>query len=124
MLSLQSDVLAFHRAFKVKVGEFGVMPDKATMRLRIDMLYEEVDELDNAACIDDDYEDMADAVVDIVYVAIGAAVEMGFDFQTLWDEVHAANMEKEFRGEGVKVGKPKGWKEPDVKLALVAMEEK
>ena len=38
--------------------------------------------------------EMADALCDILYVAYGAAVELGLDLEPLFDEVHKTNMRK------------------------------
>lgn len=63
---------------------------------------------------------MIDAVVDLVYVSIGALVAAGVDMDPFWDEVHSANMRKVdgscgpivFNALG-KVSKPEGWYGPD-----------
>lgn len=65
-------------------------------------------------------EDMLDALVDLVYVAIGTAQLHGFDFREAWQRVHAANMTKvratskleSARGTTYDVVKPTGWLPP------------
>lgn len=62
-----------------------------------------------------------DALVDLVYVAMGNAYMQGFDFEEAWRRVHAANMAKERaqrdgdsqRGGRFDVIKPPGWTAPD-----------
>ena len=58
----------------------------------------------------------ADALVDLVYVALGTGVMMGLPWQQLWDDVHRANMGKVRgvgkRGHAVDLVKPEGWVGP------------
>lgn len=70
-------------------------------------------------------EKMGDALIDLVYVALGTADAMGLPWQKMWDEVQRANMAKELaqsaehslastgRGHAKDVIKPKGWTPPD-----------
>ena len=68
-------------------------------------------------------EHMLDALVDLVYVAMGTAYLHGFDFNEAWRRVHAANMMKERalksedskRGSIYDVVKPPGWEPPSHK---------
>jgi predicted HAD superfamily Cof-like phosphohydrolase len=64
----------------------------------------------------------ADALVDLVVVALGTADFHAIPWQACWDEVHRANMSKvraaadgsnSKRGSSFDVVKPKGWKPPD-----------
>lgn len=59
----------------------------------------------------------ADALVDLVYFALGTAVMLGLPWQQLWDDVHRANMSKvrgikPTRGHAADVVKPDGWVGP------------
>lgn len=64
-----------------------------------------------------------DALVDLVYVALGNAHLQGFDFREAWRRVHAANMAKvratkpsdSKRGTTFDVVKPPGWEAPNHK---------
>jgi hypothetical protein len=68
-------------------------------------------------------EDAADALADLVYVALGTAHLMGLPFNAVWDEVQRANMMKERatgaddprskRGHGFDVVKPEGFRPPN-----------
>lgn len=68
-------------------------------------------------------EHMLDALVDLVYVAVGTAYLHGFDFDEAWRRVHEANMKKERarragdskRGSTFDVIKPPGWEPPSHK---------
>ena len=83
---------------------------------RLGFLEEEVSEL-REAVMRQDLPDIADALVDIVYVVKGTALMLGLPWERLWQEVHSANMRKQ---PGVKNGrmrrdamKPPGWQGPD-----------
>lgn len=75
-------------------------------------LQEELDEFKEAVCL----EDMADALIDLVYIAKGTAVMMGLPWEALWDDVQRANMAKEAAATARSprdVIKPIGWVGPD-----------
>lgn len=62
--------------------------------------------------------EIADALVDIVVVALGTAHFYGLPFDKLFAEVQRSNMEKERgvgkRGVATDLVKPEGWKKPDI----------
>lgn len=66
--------------------------------------------------------DQLDALVDLVYVALGTAALHGFPFDEAWARVHAANMKKmraasakdSKRNDPYDVVKPPGWVPPDL----------
>jgi NTP pyrophosphatase (non-canonical NTP hydrolase) len=72
------------------------------------------------ACDQGDVLEAADALVDLVYFALGRLVEMGVPAMVVFNEVQQANMSK-LRGElskrpnskGYDAIKPAGWKAPD-----------
>ena len=76
-------------------------------------LQEEVNEY-ASACGREQNEEAFDALIDIVYVALGTMYLHGFPFMLGWERVHKANMQKYSDGEGEKQGvkKPKGWQPP------------
>lgn len=76
------------------------------MLARIAKLAEEVSELSTAVAASDEHE-IADALVDIVYVALVTAAKRGHPFRQLWQAVHASNMTKTPKGNG-KFGASKG----------------
>ncbi|QJC53602.1 hypothetical protein HGI30_20075 [Paenibacillus albicereus] len=67
-------------------------------------------------------EDQADALIDLMYFALGTFVEMGVEPQQLFEIVHAANMAKlgpdgkPIYNEQGKVAKPAGWQAPEPQL--------
>tara|TARA_X000000368_G_scaffold374662_1_gene326476 strand:- start:149 stop:520 length:372 start_codon:yes stop_codon:yes gene_type:complete len=62
-------------------------------RLRIDLIKEELDEL-NDAMKNRDLLEVADALTDILYVTYGAGHAFGIDFDKCFDEVQNSNMSK------------------------------
>lgn len=56
-------------------------------------------------------EDVVDALIDIIVVAIGTLHAFGVDGQKAWDEVHKANMAK---APGIKEGRPNPLGLPDL----------
>jgi len=89
---------------------------------KYDHMLEELNEFKNA----DTIEDQFDALIDLVYVALGTAYRMGLPFEEGFRLVHEANMEKvrgvTHRGHTADVAKPEGWKAADLKSILKAME--
>ena len=93
-----------------------------TKSLRMRLMFEELLEASEAMIVGDELE-LADALVDLVYVVAGTAVTYGLPIEQLWTEVQRANMDKFPGGEAVldeggKVVKPPGWTPPDVEGAL------
>jgi len=63
----------------------------------------------------------ADALADIVYVALGTAYKMGLPFDEIWQAVQSANMHKvrgmTKRGNKIDAVKPEGWVGPEAAIA-------
>lgn len=89
---------------------------KARVCERIKFLQEELTEL-CAAVDDDDLAAQADALVDLVVVALGTAAQLGLPWPACWDEVLRANRAKVpgvgKRGMAQDLVKPPGWRAPD-----------
>ena len=62
-------------------------------KLRIDLIREELDEL-NQAMKNKDLLEVADALTDILYVTYGAGHAFGIDLDMCFDEVQNSNMSK------------------------------
>lgn len=103
----------------------------ARMKLRLDLIKEEVKELEEAIelATPNNYEDLPvsvtpeqiDALCDTLYVVYGMAVEMGIDLERFFELVHEANMKKgpgPVREDGKKL-KPEGWEPPKIYEELV-----
>lgn len=109
------DVKRFHEAFGHPVKDIPEMlsPDRAGKRF--DWLMEEMGEFLYA----DNITGQADAMIDLIYFALGTLVEMGIRPEPLWNIVQDANMAKlgpdgkPIYGPDNKVKKPDGWVAPD-----------
>lgn len=120
------DIADFHEKFglhqyqaKLKVGEDHGQISKEEWELRHARLEEEIFEYLEAADKGDD-EETLDALVDIVYIALGTCYRRGWDFAEAWKRVQRANMDKERGqkhnskyGSSYDIVKPKGWTGPD-----------
>lgn len=119
------DVAAFHEKFGVPHAKVPSFLDSHAQVFREKFMQEELGEF-TQACMSGTMEDAADALVDLVYVAMGTAHMMGLPWQKLWDEVQRANMSKmraqtvgdSKRGTLLDVVKPAGWRAPDHTEAL------
>lgn len=120
------DVKDFHVKYQVPCSSTPALLDKRTMDYRVGFLQEELDEL-KLSYESDDLEGCADALVDLVYVAMGTACIMGLPWESLWDEVQRANMTKRLakpdgsdskRNNPLDVVKPPGWVGPDHSFVL------
>lgn len=110
-----NDVRSFQLKFELPVASAPRLLPKEHLEERRKFLQEELDEF-KAAIETGDLEGLADALIDIVYVAKGTAVMMGLPWRELWDDVQRANMAK-VKLEGLanykkNVGKPEGWVGP------------
>jgi len=118
-------VREFNSAAEVEMASTPTLQDARTRELRLDLLEEETWELYRATGGTDqqnlgDMPEIADALADIIYIAIGTAQVYGIDLRPVFAEVHAANMRKRGtdgkmvrRADG-KILKPEGWVGPDI----------
>lgn len=98
--------------------------DLASFRRRF--LLEELNEFCSAQ-ENNDLVEIADALVDLVVVALGTAHFYGLPFDKLFEEVHRSNLEKtrtetavqSKRGTAWDLQKPEGWKPPDL-VSIIA----
>ena len=88
-------VAEFHRTFKHPVLAEPSIPDDKRTKLRIDLLTEELEELEESIRAKD-IVGIADALCDIQYVLSGAILEFGLGrkFKELFEEVQRSNMSK------------------------------
>jgi predicted HAD superfamily Cof-like phosphohydrolase len=112
----QGAVKAFHAKFGCGIA---TVPRLSKLKLRLGLIAEECHELHDA-CEDGDIVEAADALCDIIYVVLGAALEWGIDLGPLFAEVHRTNMAKEggIKTAAGKVLKPEGWKPPEIERLL------
>ena len=88
-------VVKFHEVFKHPIQNTPIIPAKVRCDLRIELIQEELNELQQAI-IDNDMIEVADALCDIQYVLAGAVLEFGLGnkFSDLFEEVQRSNMSK------------------------------
>ncbi len=124
-----SDVKEFHDKFGHPCPDNPVMIDKKRALSRAKWMNEEVAEF----LIADDIYEQADAMIDLLYFALGTMVEMGLEPDELFAIVQNANMSKlwpdgkpHYNPKDGKVIKPEGWQDPAPKIkayidAVIAM---
>ncbi len=90
-----NQVAEFHRTFNAPILDKPQIPSKQRCDLRVSLLQEELNELQQAI-IDDDIVEIADALCDLQYVLSGAVLEFGLGekFVSLFNEVQRSNMSK------------------------------
>jgi predicted HAD superfamily Cof-like phosphohydrolase len=88
-------VAEFHRTFHHPILEQPTVPGEDRCNLRVALLREELEELQQAVAARD-IVGIADALCDIQYVLAGAVLEFGLGekFSALFEEVHRSNMSK------------------------------
>ena len=87
------DVKTFMKTFGQIVRTKPQFPDEKTMQLRLDLIKEEINELEQAMK-NKDLKEVADALTDILYVTYGAGFAYGIDLDKCFKEVQRANMSK------------------------------
>jgi predicted HAD superfamily Cof-like phosphohydrolase len=92
MSNFQS-VKKFMQTFGQEVKNNAEFPNEKIVKLRYELIKEELAEL-NQAINDKDIKEVADALTDILYVTYGAGTAFGIDLDKCFDEVHQSNMSK------------------------------
>ena len=87
------DVKTFMKTFGQIVKTKPEFPDDKTMKLRFDLIQEELNELE-VAMKTKNLKEIADALTDILYVTYGAGCAYGIDLDKCFKEVQRANMSK------------------------------
>lgn len=123
MIDLIEDVYTFHQKFELMPHD-KTMLDHKTFAYRRLFMDEELGEWEKSR-EDDNLEGCLDAMIDLVYVAIGTLVFHGFseeEAREAWCRVHEANLKKvraisveaSKRHSMLDVVKPDGWVKPDL----------
>ena len=86
-------VKKFMQKFKQEVKLKPSFPDDNIIKLRINLIKEELLELEEALN-EKNIEETADALTDILYVTYGAGHAFGIDLDKCFDEVQKSNMSK------------------------------
>ena len=92
MSNFQS-VKKFMQTFGQEVKNRAEFPNEKIVKLRYDLIKEELDEL-HQAITDKDIKEVADALTDILYVTYGAGHAFGIDLDKCFAEVQNSNMSK------------------------------
>ena len=119
--NLINDIDRFHKKFGFEKTDKPDIPDDPELvNFRTSFLLEELAEY-SQAITKKDTAGALDALVDIVYIALGTAWLFNLPFEKAWKEVQRANMEKirakdttGKRGTKFDVIKPKNWKPPNI----------
>lgn len=114
-----NDVREFHEKFGHPVALEPKMIDKKRALSRAKWMNEEVAEF----LIADNIYEQADAMIDLMYFALGTMVEMGLEADELFEIVQQANMAKlwpdgkpHYNPKDGKVIKPDTWEDPAPKI--------
>ena len=86
-------VKEFMETFGQEVLEKASFPNEKIVNLRLELIKEELNELEEAIN-DRDLVKVADALTDILYVTYGAGHAFGIDLDKCFDEVQKSNMSK------------------------------
>jgi predicted HAD superfamily Cof-like phosphohydrolase len=118
---MSADVHDFHDRFRLLYDGPPKTLDDELLDFRVKFMQEELDEYAEGAA-EGDLEKQLDAIIDLIYVALGTLVLQGMlpAFAPGWNRVQAANMAKvrtervedSKRGSTFDVTKPEGWKPP------------
>tara|TARA_R100000773_G_C4220852_1_gene119653 strand:+ start:1291 stop:1821 length:531 start_codon:yes stop_codon:yes gene_type:complete len=129
--TLIQDIDAFHKKFMFEKNEkVGIPDNNELVNFRTSFLMEELAEY-TQAITKKDAAGALDALVDIVYIALGTAWLFNLPFERAWRQVQKANMSKiraksksKKRGTSFDVVKPKGWIAPDIEQIIEEEREK
>ena len=86
-------VKKFMDTYGQEVKSKAEFPNKNIVKLRLNLIKEELEELQEAIKQEDLLE-VADALTDILYVTYGAGHAFGIDLDNCFDEVQKSNMSK------------------------------
>ena len=86
-------VKKFMQTFGQDVKKKASFPDEKIVKLRFELIKEELEEL-NQAIKDKDLKEVADALTDILYVTYGAGHAFGINLDKCFEEVLNSNMSK------------------------------
>jgi len=88
-----NDVKRFMETYDQEVKTKSEFPENKIIKLRVDLIKEELDEL-SVAIKNKDIVEVADALTDILYVTYGAGHSFGIDLDKCFAEVQRSNMSK------------------------------
>ena len=118
-----SDVKNFMETYGQEIKNKSEFPNEKIVKLRIDLIQEELNEL-KQAIKDNNIIEVADALTDILYVTYGAGHSFGINLDDCFAEVQRSNMSKldtngkPLYNENGKVMKWPNYFQPDLKKYL------
>ena len=117
------DVKNFMNIYGQEVKNNPSFPSEKIVKLRYDLIKEELDEL-SVAIRDKDIVEVADALTDLLYVVYGAGHSFGINLDKCFSEVQRSNMSKlnkdgkPIYNENGKVMKGPNYSKPNLKQLL------
>lgn len=116
-----SDLYEFCDKMQIHTPDYPMLLEPQNLTRRLVYMLEELSEFSKASR-EEDLPRAADALVDLVYFAMGSAMQMGLPWADLWKVVHAANMKKvpgidKYGQPGII--KPAQWVSPDAAIAYL-----
>lgn len=120
-----NSVRLFHEKFNHPIANEPKNMEISRAKKRYNWMLEEINEFIEAVN-EQDIVEQADAMIDVIYFALGTLVEMGIKPDALFSIVQDANMSKLWEdgkphyGPDGKTIKPKTWKDPhdDLQIAI------
>jgi len=115
-----TDVKKFMETFGQEVKTKAEFPSEKIVKLRYELIREELDEFEEAIKTKN-LKEVADSLTDILYVTYGAGIAFGLDLDKCFREVQRSNMSKlgedgkPIYNESGKVMKGPKYFEPDLK---------
>ena len=88
-----NDVKKFMETFGQEVKKKAEFPSDKIVKLRYDLIKEELDEFEQAIK-EKNLKEVADSLTDILYVTYGAGHAFGIDLDKCFNEVQRSNMSK------------------------------
>tara|TARA_B100001245_G_scaffold48590_1_gene32066 strand:+ start:268 stop:636 length:369 start_codon:yes stop_codon:yes gene_type:complete len=86
-------VKTFMTTYGQEIKELASFPDENIIKLRLKLIKEELEELEQALN-DKNLLEVADALTDILYVTYGAGHSFGINLDACFEEVQRSNMSK------------------------------
>ena len=120
-MSYQSDVEKFMRAGDPPISK-ELSIDSKEADLYVNLITEEYKETIEAF-ENKDIVELADGLIDMVWVIMGMCNSCGINFEKVWQEVKASNMSKFVDGKAIKnekgkIMKPESYFKPNIKQVL------
>jgi len=113
MRNWNKDVGDFHRKIKYPEAQFPTIKPEVNLTHRIQHMHEELREY-REAVLEGELPAAVDAMVDLIYLAIGTVRAHGVDINPCWDLVQEANMKKLPGDNWKNTTKPDDWEAPDL----------